>query len=67
MEWSAWALYECMYTIVYLFVILQQTVGSQIQNKVNKVDDFSLDIEFDGDNVMKLTGDDGVVLTFHRQ
>ena len=27
----------------------------------------SLDIEFDGDNVMKLTGDDGVVLTFHRQ
>lgn len=33
------------------------------------VDDFngSLDIEFDGDNVMKLTGDDGVVLTFHRQ
>lgn len=33
------------------------------------VDDFngSLDIEFDGDNVMKLTGTDGVVLTFHRQ
>ena len=27
----------------------------------------SLDIEFDGDNVMKLTGDDGVILTFHRQ
>ena len=27
----------------------------------------SLDIEFDGDNVMKLTGTDGVVLTFHRQ
>ena len=27
----------------------------------------SLDIEFDGDNVMKLTADDGVVLTFHRQ
>ena len=33
------------------------------------VDDFngSLDIEFDGDNVMKLIGTDGVVLTFHRQ
>ena len=26
----------------------------------------SLDIEFDGDNVMKLTGNDGVVLTCHK-
>ena len=33
------------------------------------VNDFngSLEVEFDGDNVMKLTGNDGVVLTFHRQ
>ena len=38
-------------------------------NSEMNVDDFngSLDIEFDGDNVMKLTGTDGVVLTFHRQ
>ena len=38
-------------------------------NSEMNVDDFngSLDIEFDGDNVMKLTGNDGVVLTFHRQ
>ena len=32
------------------------------------VNDFngSLEVEFDGDNVMKLTGNDGVVLTFHK-